>query len=201
MRASTFLGLAILTGTLAACAASAVRIVDERAPATNAYLTPERVDLGRQEYGPGYEKFPPIMTRRTGYPTQNQAEDALRRSRWGTVPIRTLVTKEGVKTISVPVDVPDTTASGVRLFACRPSGLDGVTGRVHRYRGPVVVCASDLLDANGAALARVPLNFYYWRHAWNVQDPRPGYSPAPWMENEPSPAPSRWHWLPGQDRY
>lgn len=194
------IGIAVAAVTLAGCASQPAHDAQISSPATSAYLAPEQVDRGRQEYGSGYERFPPVMTARTGYPTRNQANTALRLSRWGTVPIRTLVTKEGIKTIAIPAALPDTVVHRVRLFACRPGALDGVTGRVRTYRGPVVVCASDLFGADGAVLARVPLNFYYWQNAWRVQDPRPGYKPVPWVENEPSP-PRSSGWLPWQDRY
>ena len=194
------IGSAVVAVTFAGCASQQVNDPQVSSPATSAYLAPEQVDRGGQEYGSGYERFPPVMTARTGYPTQNQANAALRLSRWGTVPIRTLVTKEGVRTIAVSADLPDALAHRVRLFACRPGALDGVTGRVQTYRGPVVVCASDLIGADGAILARVPLNFYYWQGAWRVQEPRPGYKPVPWVENEPSP-PKSSGWLPWRDRY
>lgn len=194
------IGIAALAVTLASCTPQPVSDAQISPPATSAYLTPGQVDRGGQEYGFGYERFPPIMTARTGYPTENQANAALRRSRWGAVLLRTLITKEGVRTIAVPADMPDALAYRVRLFACRPGALDGVTGRVRTYRGAVVVCASDLIGVDGAVLARVPLNFYYWQNAWRVQDPRPGYKPAPWSENEPSP-PKSSGWLPWQDRY
>lgn len=194
------IGIATAAATLAGCASQPSNDAPVLLPATSAYLAPEQVDRGGQEYGSGYERFPPVMTARTGYPTQNQANAALRLSRWGTVPIRTLVTKEGIKTINVPAALPDTVAHRVRLFGCRPGALDGVTGRVRTYRGPVVVCASDLLAGDGAILTRVPLNFYYWQDAWRLQDPRPGYKLVPWAENEPSPSKSSG-WLPWQDRY
>lgn len=168
---------------------------------TRAYLEPVAVDRGRQEYGPNYERFPPIMTKRTGYPTQEQAEAALRLSRWTSAPIRDFITKVGIKPISVSAELTDARADRVRLFACRPGGLDGITGRVRQYRGPVVVCASDLIASDGRVLARVPLNFYYWRQAWRVHDPVPSYRPVPWAAEEPSPPANPWSWLPWQDRY
>lgn len=194
------IGVAASAVMLASCTSQPGYDAQVASPATSAYLAPEQVDRGGQEYGSGYERFPPVMTARTGYPTQNQANAALRISRWGTVPIRTLITKEGVKTIAAPAELPDALAHGVRLFACRPGALDGETGGVRTYRGPVVVCASDLIGADGVVLARVPLNFYYWQNAWRVQDPRPSYKPVPWGENEPSP-PKSSGWLPWQDRY
>ncbi|TQI65235.1 hypothetical protein FHT98_5105 [Bosea sp. AK1] len=199
-RSVLLIGIAAAAVALAGCASQPVNDAPVLLPATSAYLAPEQVHRGGQEYGSGYERFPPIMTERIGYPTENQANAALRRSLWGTVPIRTLVTKEGVEAIALPVALPDALAHRVRLFACRPGALDGVTGRVRTHRGPVVVCASDLLAADGAVLARVPLNFYYWQDAWRLQDPRPGYKPVPWVENEPSP-PKSSGWLPWQDRY
>lgn len=194
------IGIAAASVTLASCMSQPVSDAQVSSPATSAYLTPGQVDRGGQKYGFGYERFPPIMTAHTGYPTENQANAAVRRSRWGAVPLRTLITKEGVKTIAVPAELPDALAHGVRLFACRPGALDGETGRVRTYRGPVVVCASDLIGADGEVLARVPLNFYYWQNSWRVQDPRPDYKPVPWSENEPSP-PKSFGWLPWPDRY
>lgn len=199
-RTVLLIGIAAAAVMLASCASPTVDDAQVSSPATSAYLASEHIDRGGQEYGPDYERFPPVMTARAGYPTQNQADAALRLSRWGTVPIGTLITKEGVKTIAVPAELPDAPARRVRLFACRPGALDGETGRVRTYHGPVVVCASDLIGADGAVLARVPLNFYYWQKAWRVQDPRPSYQPVPWGENEPSPRKSSG-WLPWQDRY
>ncbi|MER8950508.1 hypothetical protein [Mesorhizobium sp. M0809] len=159
--------------------------------ATDAYWKPDRVSRSRQEYAPDWGRFPPLITQRTGYPTEAQANNALRRSHWSSVPVRTLITEEGIKTISVPAEAPDTIAAGVRVFACRPGALNGYTGRVQYYDGPVVACASDLLSADGRVLARVPLNFYYWQQAWRVQDPRPSYKSVPWAYQEPSPPKSK----------
>ncbi|UVK48567.1 hypothetical protein BPNPMPFG_007852 (plasmid) [Mesorhizobium sp. AR07] len=157
---------------------------------TDPYWKPGWVSRSRQEYAPDWGRFPPIVTRRTGYPTEAQANNALRRSRWSTVPVRSL-TKEGIKTVSVPAEAPDMIAAGVRVFACRPGALNGYSGRVQYYNGPVVACACDLLSDDGRVLARVPLNFYYWRKAWHVQDPRPSYKSVPWTYQEPSPPKSK----------
>lgn len=158
---------------------------------TDSYWKPDRVSRSQQEYAPDLGRFPPVITQRTGYPTEAQANSALRRSHWNSVPVRTLVTKEGIKTISVPAEALDTIAAGVRVFACRPGALNGYTGRVQHYDGPVVACASDLLSGDGRVLARVPLNFYYWQKAWRVQDPRPSYTSVPWAYQEPSPPKSK----------
>lgn len=196
------LGLMIAATGLVGCTTTdgSAPLVEPRL-VTRAYLKPAAVDRGRQEYGPDYERFPPIMTRRTGYPTQEQAEAALRLSRWSSAPVGELITKQGIKPISVSAEVSDARADRVRLFACRPGGLDGITGRVRQYRGPVVVCASDLIAADGRVLARIPLNFYYWRQAWRVHDPVPSYRPVPSAAEEPSPPANPWSWLPWQDRY
>lgn len=156
----------------------------------DAYWVPGQVEGSRQEYAPDGRPFPAIMTWRDGYPTDEQASAALRRSRRGLMPVRNLVAKTG-QTIPIPLNAPVETAAGVRLFSCRPGALSGHTGRVRGYQGPVVTCACDLLSVQGHVLARVPLNFYYWRSAWRVQDPAPGYRPPPWAERQHSPASSR----------
>jgi len=156
-------------------------------PPSDAYREPASVDGRHQQYAPGYQRFPPIMTERTGYPTQEQANFALQRSRWISTPIN----RVAVVSASPSAVASDARAAGVRLFACRRGGLDGVTGHVTRYRWPIVVCSSDLLSAEGRVLARVPLNFYYWQRAWHVYDPQPSYRPAPWIDYEPSPPRSR----------
>ena len=156
-------------------------------PPSDAYFEPSSVEGRHQQYAPGYQRFPPVMTERAGYPTQEQPNFALQRSRWTSIPLGQVA----AVSVSSSAFGPGVRAAGVRLFACRRGGLDGITGQVTRYRWPVVVCASDLLSADGRALARVPLNFYYWHHAWRVYDPQPSYRPAPWIGYEPSPRRSR----------
>ncbi|WFU07188.1 hypothetical protein QA648_35385 (plasmid) [Rhizobium sp. CB3171] len=189
---------ALLGGCAGGVPEASKAVLDRPVPVTDSYWRPGSVSRSRQEYAPDWGRFPPVVTQRTGYPTEEQANNALRRSSWGSVPVRTLVTKEGIKTISVSAVAPNTIAAGVRLFACRPCALDGYTGRVQHYDGPVVICASDILGADGGVLARVPLNFYYWQKAWRIRDPRPSYEAASWAYQEPSPPKSRG-WF--SDRY
>ncbi|MCA3584713.1 MAG: hypothetical protein IOD03_13605, partial [Methylocystis sp.] len=70
-------------------------------------------------------------------------------------------------------------AAGVRLFACHPGALDGQTGRMVRYRGPVVLCATEFLDEAVQRLWRAPINFYFHQNAWRKHDPDPPRAPAP----------------------
>ncbi|MCA3593351.1 MAG: hypothetical protein IOC94_17845, partial [Methylocystis sp.] len=67
----------------------------------------------------------------------------------------------------------------VRLFACHPGALDGQTGRMVRYRGPVVLCATEFLDEAVQRLWRAPINFYFHQNAWRKHDPDPPRAPAP----------------------
>ena len=168
-------------------------------PATDRLLTPAAVDMAHLQYTPDYQTFAPVMTERTAYPTQTQANDAYQRSLWPTVRYATVangephvITARGADEAAYP--------TSIRLFACKPGGLDGITGRVSAYRAPVVVCATDFLDAAGASVSRQPLNFYYYRHAWRVQDPAPSYEPPPWSTRETSPPSAPW-WKPFGDRY
>ena len=168
-------------------------------PRTDRLVTPDSADMAHLHYTSHYETFPPVMTERRAYPTQDEASTAFERSRWSRVQFPT--TKGGAPYVITASTADDTDYStSIRLFACKPGALDGITGRVISYRGPVVVCASDLLDAAGGVLAREPLNFYYYRRAWHVQDPEPSYTPARWRNHESSPPNSPW-WNPWSDRY
>lgn len=156
--------------------------------------TPEQVRSGSLSYAPDRSTFAPVLTERFAYPTQPQAQNAFLRSQWpqvqfsgaGKHPILTATFTE-----------PTYPAISVRLFACRPGALDGQTGRIVRYRGPVVVCATEFFDEMGSRLWRAPMNYYYHQQVWRMQDPAPPTAPVPWLDREPSPPRS---WNPFGDR-
>lgn len=143
--------------------------------------TPARIAPGRLEYAPDGSTFAPILAERFPYPTHADANAAHLRLISAAAPGR-----------SFP--------SGVRLFGCRPGALDAQTARVIRYRGPVVHCATDLLDGDGRRLQRETMNFYYHRSAWTMQPVDPPRAPVAWRDREDSPR-DIWWWLPGRSRY
>jgi hypothetical protein len=153
------------------------------APARDALYAPAEVRAGRLAYAPDRTTFAPVLTERVAYPTQAQAQNAFMRSPWAAVRFASAAEPGH--------------AASVRLFACRPGALDGQTGRMARYRGPVVLCATEFLDAAGQPLWRAPINFYFHRHAWRMHDPDPPRAPAPWLYPERSPPQS---WNPFGDR-
>jgi hypothetical protein len=164
------------------------------APTRDALYTPEHVRSGRLEYAPDRSTFAPVLTERVAYPTQPQAQNAFLRSQWTAVRFSG-VTKGPVQPITF--DGPSHPTASVRLFACRPGALDGQTGRMVRYRGPVVLCSTEFLDDAGQRLWRAQINFYFHQKAWRMHDPNPPAAPAPWLNPEPSPARS---WNPFGDR-
>ncbi|WP_375459307.1 hypothetical protein [uncultured Enterovirga sp.] len=179
MRA-TVLALASVLA-LAACASPPPPIVIVTARAADDRLyEPARVEPGRLEYASDRSTFAPVLTERAAYPTQPQANDAYRRH-----------------LASAP---PDLRATSVRLFGCKPGAIDPQTARVARYRGPVVLCATDFLDPSGAVIGRRPVNFAYARGTWAMHPVDPPRSPAPWLNRERSPN-DPWSWLPFRDRY
>jgi hypothetical protein len=155
------------------------------APARDALYTPDQVRAGHFAYAPDRSTFAPVLTERVAYPTQPQAQNAFLRSQWPTVRFSHSA-KGPVKPIAFAG--PSYPATSIRLFACRPGALDGQTGRMVRYRGPVVLCAIDFLDEGGQRLWRAPVNFYFNQHAWRMHEPDPPTAPVPWLTPEPSPA-------------
>jgi hypothetical protein len=163
-------------------------------PARDALHTPEQLRSGRLAYAPDRSTFAPVLTERFAYPTQPQAQNAFLRSQWPQVQFQKAVQGPDLTTTFPGSTYP---VASVRLFACRPGALDGQTGRIVRYRGPVVVCATEFHDEAGTRLWRVPINFYYHQKMWRMQDPAPPTAPVPWLNREPSPARS---WNPFGDR-
>jgi hypothetical protein len=190
----TMFGSALLAGCAVQHEAQVSLATPIAVPAREAPYTPDQVRSGRLEYAPDRSTFAPVLTERFAYPTQPQAQNAFLRSQW-TVVRFSEVTKGPVQPITFTG--PSYPAAGVRLFACRPGALDGQTGRMVRYRGPVVLCATEFLDEDGQRLWRAPINFYFHQNAWRMHDPDPPRAPAPWVHPEPSPARS---WNPFGDR-
>lgn len=163
-------------------------------PARDALHTPDQVGSGRLAYAPDRSTFAPVLTERFAYPTQPQAQNAFLRSQWP----QARFPKAGKGPVLTPTFTGRTyPAASVRLFACRPGALDGQTGRIVRYRGPIVLCATEFLDEMGSRLWRAPINYYYHQQVWRMQDPAPPTAPVPWLDREPSPARS---WNPFGDR-
>ena len=169
------------------------------APRHDALYTPERVTPDRLEYSPDRDTFAPILTERTAYPTQAQANNAFARATMA----------RGITIIKASNTVPDRRAvtSGepeqpvsLRLFACKPGALDDQTGRLERYPGPVVHCATDFLTAAQESAFRATVNFYYAKHAWSMRITQPPTTRVAWLTVDHSPT-DFWWWVPGRDRY
>lgn len=190
----TMFGSALLAGCAVQHEAQVSLATSIAAPAREALYTPDQVRAGRLEYAPDRSTFAPVLTERVAYPTQPQAQNAFLRSQWTAVRFSG-VAKGPVQPITF--SGPRYPAAGVRLFACRPGALDGQTGRMVLYRGPVVLCATDFLDEAGQRLWRAPINFYFHQKTWRMHDPNPPAAPASWLNPEPSPARS---WNPFGDR-
>lgn len=164
------------------CAAPAPRVVDTGPPPPQPLYVPDRVHPGRLEYAPDRSTFAPILTERFPYPTQPEANEAYRRL------------------VAMAPAGPAAYPSSIWLFGCKPGALDEQTARVTRYRGPVVLCATDFLDEAGRRLRRESVNFYYYGAAWNMQPVYPPRTAVPWRNRERSPK-DFWWWVPGRPRY
>ena len=167
--------------TLAGCATPAAPVVDLGPFAPEPLYSPAQVRPGRLEYAPDRSTFEPLLTERFPYPTQPEANAAYLR----------LIA-------AAPAD--RLYPSSIWLFGCKPGALDEQTARVTRYRGPVVHCATDFLDASGRRLRRETANFYYYGAVWNMQSIHPPVTAAPWRNREHSPK-DFWWWVPGRSRY
>ena len=143
--------------------------------------TPAAVKPGRLEYAPDRSTFAPILTERFPYPTQPEANAAYRRLLAGSA-------REG--------NFP----ASVWLFGCKPGALDSLTGRITRYRGPVVHCAADVAMASGLPPRRETVNFYYHGGAWSLLMTDAPRAPVAWLNREKS-VRDPWRFLPWRDRY
>jgi hypothetical protein len=170
-----------LLAALAGCSMPLASVAPAPPVRPEPLYTPDRVTPGRLEYAPDRTTFAPILTERFPYPTQEQANAAYAR-----------------QIAAAPSD--QNHATSIWLFGCKPGALDPETARVARYRGPVVHCATDFLDASGRRLRRETANFYYHAKLWTLQLVDPPRTPAPWRNLERSPK-DFWWWVPGRDRY
>lgn len=175
----------LLFAALSGCAAREPAPVLVAAPADEAVpeplYTPDRVVPGRLPYAPDRAQFPPVLTERHHYPTLPEANAAYRR----------LVAAGSADGIF---------PAAITLFGCKPGALDAQTAQSRRYRGPIVHCATDFLDAGGRRLGRETANFYYDRDRWTMQPVQPSRTTVAWHNREPSPR-DVWWWLPGRPRY
>jgi hypothetical protein len=168
---------------LSACSAPAPIATVAVSPQTGPerLYTPARVTPGRLEYAPDRSTFAPVLTERFPFPTQPQANAAY--------------------TGLIAAAPPDQSyPSSIWLFGCKPGALDEQTARVERYRGPVVHCATDFLDARGRRLWREAANFFYYGKIWTMQPVYPPRTPVAWRNRERSPK-DFWWWAPGRARY
>lgn len=170
-----------LTLALCACAPKPWPVVDVGPPLHDPMYVPEQVKPGRLEYAPDRSTFAPVLTERFPYPTQPEANVAYRRLLATAPPERAY---------------PDS----VWLFGCKPGAFDEQTARVTRYRGPVVHCATDFLDAGGRRMRRETVNFYHHAEVWNMQPVYPPRTAAAWRNRERS-LKDIWWWVPGRPRY
>lgn len=176
---------AILTMLLSACAPpQQVRPIENGPPTTDALYRADPVQPGRLAYAPDRETFAPVLTEPFTYPTQTQAEHAWQRATFD----------------RVDVAEQERRTPGIRLFGCKPGALDSLTGRITRYRGPVVHCAVDFGLAPGHQPRRETVNFYHHRGAWRLLTTNPPRMPVAWLSREKS-EPDPWRFLPWRERY
>lgn len=198
MRSAIPIGLCL---ALAGCAVPvAPETVERIPPRSDALFAPGAPIPGRLEYAPDRDTFAPVLTERVAYPTQGEANNAFARA---TVrPGLYVITLEDIGLGNrVNVGGADPAApTGVRLFACAPGALDDQTGRVERYRGPVVHCATDFMAIDGQRLFRATVNYVYSSRAWSMTITHPPLTRASWLAREPSPH-DAWWWVPGRGRY
>ena len=186
---------------LAGCAAPvAPETIEKIPPRNDIHFTPGAPIPGRLEYAPDRDTFAPILTERVAYPTQGEAHNAFARAttRPGLYVITLEETVSGERVAAGGAD--PTAPAGVRLFACAPGALDDQTGRVERYRGPVVHCATDFIASDGQRLFRATVNYVYAGHAWTMTVTHPPLTRAGWLAREPSPH-DAWWWVTGRGRY
>jgi hypothetical protein len=156
MKSGAIIAMSVL---LAGCASSRVEPAALGPPVTDSYTEPNEVKSDQLQYGEEPpDAYAPVLTARTGYPTQRQAFHALQRSK------------------KYPA------VTNVRLFACAPGYVDEITGRTEQIDAPVVHCATDLFNGKGRKIERVPLNYYYREDKWQLQDPETAFKRPLWRE-------------------
>lgn len=176
---------AMLTVLLASCAQpQPVSLVAEGRPTSDALYRADPVRPGRLAYAPDRATFAPMLTEAYTYPTQPQAEQAWQRASLNRMEV--MARNDG--------------PPGIRLFGCKPGALDSLTGRITRYRGPVVHCAADVAMASGLPPRRETVNFYYHGGAWSLLMTDAPRAPVAWLNREKS-VRDPWRFLPWRDRY
>lgn len=174
----------MLAMLLSACAPpQQVRSIENEPPTTGALYRADPVLPGRLAYAPDRETFAPVLTEPFTYPTQAQAEHAWHRANVN----------------RVDVAEQDRRLPAIRLFGCKPGALDSLTGRVTRYRGPVVHCAVDF-GLPEHPLRREMVNFYHHGGAWRLLATDPPLAPVAWLIREKSQR-DPWRFLPWRERY
>ncbi len=181
MRLSLTACLPAIILALAGCASPQPATLPLRPTDRDLLYTPESVTPGRLEYAPDRSRFPPVLTERFPYPTQTEANNAYLRS-----------------ISSAPANPGAPLA--IWLFGCKPGGIDAWTGRVKRFRRPVVHCATDFLDGSGHAIWRETANFEHNGALWLMQPVSLPRAPVPWLTREDSPK-DLWWFIPGRGRY
>ena len=168
-------------------------------PKHDALYTPDKVTPDRLEYSPERDKFAPILTERAAYPTQIEANNAFARATYNPG-IYVIKTSEIVPANYYAQGAEPSQPTNVHLFACQPGALDEQTTRILLYRGHVVHCATDFLDADQQRMYRATVNFFYANRAWSMQITHPPITQARWLSVDRSPT-DAWWWVPFRDRY
>lgn len=142
-------------------------------PQRDALYQADRVRAAPLAYTPDGTSFAPVLTERFAYPSHAQAQFAFERSRWSVPDVAMSLGAQHGHDMAAIAET-----RSVRIFACQPGGFDGPTGRIARYRGPVVICVTEFLDGRGQVHHRQPVNFYYHHGVWQMQVPESRLSPV-----------------------
>jgi hypothetical protein len=177
-RFGLLVAIAALSSTCAATAPQPVHFAGAATPPHDPLYQADRVRGAALADTPDGTSFGPVLTERFTYPSQAQAQFAFERSR------RAVPAIAGSRGMPYDHDMASVDAAFVRIFACQPGALDGPTGRVTRYRGPVVLCSTEFLDGQGQVVQgqvvrRMPINYYHHQGVWRMQDPGPRFAPVP----------------------
>lgn len=159
-------------------------VLEDRLPTTDALYRAHPVTAGRFVYAPDRDTFAPVLTEPFAYPTQRQADHAWRRANFS----------------HIAVIGAETRLPAIRLFGCKPGALDSLTGRITRFRGPVVHCAVDIVLPPAQSLRRETVNFYHHGGVWNLLPTDPPRAPVAWLNREKSER-DPWRFLPWRERY
>lgn len=199
---NSFAGIIVVALGLTACAAGPASRATERASRFSSTFSHQlhrpTVIPGRLAYAPDRTPFAPILTERTGYPTQAQANDAYRH-----IMAAQLSTADSVPTSLNSRDIGEKAFEAypvsVRLFGCKPGAVDNMTARIVSERG-AIHCAVDFLNGDGRPAYRAPVNFRYLAGFWRMEIADPPRTRVSWRDRQRSPT-DEWRWIPGRARY